>query len=359
MGGLVSRLGAGMPHSVVEAVFDAMTEPWGRLPVSQLEYSDVSPDGSPLEFAVDLSSREAVIQIAVEPMATQLGQSFADRSSAAHEAVERLEAAFGVPTDQWEAIADVLLPRDGGQGHALMLGAELRASAPPSFKVWLYPGVLGTDRAPEVVFEALSRLGLQSSCSALARHAARGFDTDMPILFSLDLTTEREPRTKVYFRHYDCGPDMLARHLSIYPGFHSDRVSALGHALEGTGSMAGEQPPVTCLAFRRSRGPDPIGVTAYVPLWTCPAHDGEIRSRVAASLMAEGVRTGRYEAALHEVTARHLDTGRGIHNYISWQPGSGRPRMKVYFSPELRGLNPPLRYDRSHPDTDQKVESHG
>jgi hypothetical protein len=83
----------------------------------------------------------------------------------------------------------------------------------------------------------------------------------------------------------------------------------------------------------------------YLPLWTGLPDDEVIRDRIGDLLVSQGVGAGRYERALAEVATRPLRRARGIHNYLSWQPGTP-PRMKVYWSPELRGANPGRRYAR-------------
>jgi hypothetical protein len=104
------------------------------------------------------------------------------------------------------------------------------------------------------------------------------------------------------------------------------------------------QPPVTCLSFRHGDA-EPGDVTLYLPLWTGLPDDEVVRGRVRGLLASQGVRPDRYDRALPEVAARPLRQARGMHNYLSWQPGKP-PRLKAYWSPELHGVNPAPRYLR-------------
>jgi hypothetical protein len=340
---LARSLGIGWPDASVAGVFDAMTDPWGETRPSALPMSDVSPDGSPIEFAIDLHPDAASVQIAVEPMVTGDDDTPANRALAARSAVARIARGYGADLGRWDAIAGLYLPEDAQSQHVAMLGAEIGRAQRPSFKVWLYPGICGIDGAPARVESGLKRLGLSAGWPTIVGHAD-GFEQDIPILFSIDLADDPFPRTKVYFRHYHTDPEHLARRLSKYRGYDSpDAGRFLSLAASDPGDFLA-QPPVTCLTFRGTAVGEPHDVTTYVPLWTSGQHDEQTRERIGRLLLRAGIPASRYETVLAQVGRRPLNLGRGIHNYLSWQPRHGSPRMKVYMSPELRSRNPPPRY---------------
>jgi len=335
--GLSARL------SDASRLFEDATAPWGAAPIRELPISDVSPDGSPVEFALAMNGDDTALQVAVEPLTPSRPDGYASRVFAAESAMARIGALYDIDIDRWLAVADTFMPTEGGRGSAMMLGAQLDRTASPLWKVWFYPGVTGDDDAPDRVREGLERLGLGAVWPQVRAHAARGFGSDQPVLFALDLSQGHAPRVKIYFRHHDHRPSGLARHLSRYPGFARPAVRAFGVTLTGGVDSFAAQAPVTCLAFSPDRA---TGVTVYFPLWTFPGDDQILAARMCTLLAGEGITPDRYRAALAVVAARSLDGGTGIHNYVSWTPAGPRSRVKVYWSPELRSTNPGSRYTR-------------
>jgi hypothetical protein len=207
------------------------------------------------------------------------------------------------------------------------------------------PGVTGPERAPELIRAGLRRLGNGETWKALVRHAPRGFDLDVPVLFALDITDGPPGRTEVYFRHYRTSPQGLLRQLA--PGFGDGRAAALCRVLTASVPRAAAQLPVTCLSFHGAQA-GPPDTTLYMPLWSGLPDDEVVRLRIRELLITQGTGADRYDRALTQVGTRPLRGARGIHNYLSWQPGDP-PRMKVYWSPELRGAAPRPRYLRERP----------
>ena len=342
--GLARSVGLTGAPERVDALFDALTGSWAAVPASALPLSDVSADGSPVEFALGLGPDPASVQLAVEPMVTGATDTFAGRSAAARATMGKLSRDYGLCPDRWNAVAGVFLPGKGGQGPAAMFGAEMGRDDSPLFKVWFYPGVAGLGSAPDLVRAGLGRLGGGGAWPAVVRHAPRGFERDVPVLFSLDITDGRPGRTKVYFRHYRMSTDELVRQLARYPGFDDGRAATFGRALTARPGGGAAQPPVTCLSFHDGDA-EPRDITLYMPLWTGLPDDEVVRARVRGLLASQGAGVGRYDRALPHVAARPLRQARGMHNYLSWQPADP-PRLKVYWSPELRCANPVPRYIR-------------
>jgi hypothetical protein len=304
----------------------------------------VSADGSPVEFALNLGPGPASVQLAVEPLVTGAADTFAGRSAAARATLGNLARGYQLSRARWDAVADVFLPADGGRGPAAMFGGELGRDGSELFKVWFYPGVAGQGMAPELVRSGLERLAAGAAWPAVVRHAPRGFERDVPILFSLDITDGRPGRTKIYFRHYRTSTGELLQQLAHCPGFNDGLAAAFGRALTGRRDGGAAQPPVTCLSFHDG-DTESRDVTFYLPLWTGLADDEVVRGRVRNLLADQGIGTDRYDRALAVVAGRPLRRARGLHNYLSWQPGKP-PRLKVYWSPELHSVNPAPRYLR-------------
>ncbi|MEU8244544.1 tryptophan dimethylallyltransferase family protein [Actinoplanes missouriensis] len=341
---VVRALGMGHRAGEFADIFRTMTASWGAATPAELAESDVSSDGSPVEYAVALGATDPAVQFAVEAVGPADDQR--SRAALARAVMADLTDRYGVSDTRWRTVADLFLPDDPA-GHAAMYGAELRRSGPVGFKVWFYPGVAGPEHAAETVEEALRRLGLEKAWASAAAHMRRDDNLDRLILFSLDLSADGAARVKLYYRHYEADGQFLSRLMAGYPGFGwSPVLDFCAVLLSGAGSLAA-QPPVTCLAFTGAGGDRVQTATLYLPMWTYAADDEQVCSRVQRLLDHDPVATGQYQQVLTGVARRPLRSGRGLHNYVAWRPGSHRAAVKVYLSPELRHVNPSTRYGRS------------
>ncbi|GAA4232257.1 hypothetical protein GCM10022254_31650 [Actinomadura meridiana] len=323
------------------AAFHAMTDHWGDARPNEFPLSDVSPDGSPVEFAVDLDGPTPALQFAMEPLLP--GVPACD-PAAARTLMTTLAGRFGAGAARWSAVADRLLPDKAHGPHVSMYGAEVRRGGPVRFKAWFYLDVEGPDGAPDLLRSALDAMGEGDSWPMVREHVHRP-EQDAPFLLSLDLSDRATARVKVYFRHYAADVDEVAAALKPYPGYEPGEVRAFcATMLDGHQHFA-DQPPVTCLSLldarTAKRTAKHVDATLYVPLWTYADHDGQVRQRVHRALAGRPRAMRRYEDVLAEISHRGLDAGTGIHNYISWRPGRPGPRVKLYFSPEMHAVNPP------------------
>jgi len=323
-------------------VFHSMTAGWGGAPSHDLPPSDVSADGSPIEVAVDLDDTDPAVQFAVEAVAP--GDTPSDRTAAARALMSRLVRAHAADDAAWSAVADLFLPTQPTGQHVAMFGAELGRSSAARFKVWFYLDVAGVRRALDLLADGLARLQLGTAWPAVVRHMVRGASLDVPFLLSLDLLDGSAARTKIYFRHYDTTAERLAAQLARYPGFAPGAVAAFCRLMTGDAPDLAEQPPVTSLSFASTATRTPGATTLYVPLWTYAPDDAAVQDRVHRLLATQRRSSERYDRALAGMAGRPLVGARGIHNYISWRPAEPWPRMKIYWSPELRATNPPPRY---------------
>ncbi|MEV4743486.1 tryptophan dimethylallyltransferase family protein [Streptomyces sp. NPDC049555] len=335
---LLRALGLADRAASCTAALRAMTGSWGTATVAGLGESDVSSDGSPLEFAVGFDDTHPSLQFAVEPLAP--GHAPADRAAAARHTMAALARHHGASADRHTAVADLFLPAEPATDHVAMYGAEVAHGRPVQFKVWFY---LAADRPLERCARALEHLGLGAAHTAVAAHVQRDERRDRPFLFSLDLVPGAAARVKVYFRHYEADTKYMATLMEPYPGFSAEPVADFCTILtDGRDSLA-EQAPATCLTFTGTGGPA-VAATLYLPMWTYAPHDEAVRQRFHQVLATTGRTAELYDRVLREAAARPLDSARGIHNYIAWRPGRLRPRLKVYLSPELRHTDPATRY---------------
>ncbi|WP_194918330.1 tryptophan dimethylallyltransferase family protein [Catenulispora rubra] len=356
---LCSALGLGAQADLAASTFAEMTRPWNRHSPAALPPSDVSADGSPVEYAVELNDGKPTLQIAVEPMTLESHAS--TRTYAARGMMARLARAGWASPTRWSAVADLFLLADTDtdapepQAHAAMYGAEIDSSGLRQCKVWFYAGIAGAEHAPTLVRQALERLHMPAAWTAIERHVDGDFVSCRPILVSLDLTDHATARTKVYFRHYDAGFEYLARLMAGH-GLDPADTTALCRVAGPDDAALARQPPVTCLSFHSS-GTRPPVATLYVPLWLA-ADDATVRQRVHNLLSGLDIPPARYDACLAAVARRPLADARGLHNYLGLQRGAdGRHRIKCYWSPELRQTDPPARYLDAQPVADPTCAS--
>ncbi|MFI9585699.1 tryptophan dimethylallyltransferase family protein [Streptomyces sp. NPDC052236] len=340
---LTRGLGLGDRAAAYAEAFRVMTSSWGAATPQELAESDVSSDGSPMEFAVGFDDTEAAVQFAVEPM--RPGDSPRDRVLAARHLMRDLVSRYRLSDRRWSEIADLFLPEDPAIEHVSMYGAEARRGAPVEFKVWFYPAVLGDSRTAELCERGLERLGLGDAWPAVVSHMRRDEHKDRPMLFSLDLSPGSAARVKLYFRHYDADADYMSELMAGYPGFLWKPVLDFCTAMTANAASYAQQPPVTCLSFTEDNPGKAGAATLYLPMWTYAPDDAVVRRRFHRVLAATGRRADQYDRALNDVAGRPLESGRGIHNYVAWRPGSQQPRLKVYLSPELRRMDPGTRYE--------------
>ncbi|MFC5144994.1 tryptophan dimethylallyltransferase family protein [Streptomyces aureoversilis] len=333
---MARTLGLGAGGADLVAAFHTMTQCWGTAAADELPLSDVSPDGSPIEFAAELDGAQPALQFAVEPMTPGVP---AKDPAAARKVMSTLVERYGVDAERWAAVAEVLLPDDAACTHVAMYGAEARRDGPIRFKVWFYLDVEGPLRNFDLLDAALERLGLSARRPVFgARPDERG--RGVPFLLSLDLADDAGARVKVYTRHFAGSADEMVAALAGYPGFRADEVRSLCR-LAGERPGFSPQPAVTCVSLADAGGVDRTRATLYVPLWTYAPDDALIRDRLRRFLAAQPGAAQRYERLLADVAHRPLDAGTGLHNYVSWRPGGSGLRRKIYLSPQMHDVNPP------------------
>lgn len=339
---LVHGLGLGDLAGEYAEAFRFMTTSWGSATPGELAESDVSSDGSPMEFAVGFDDTDVAVQFAIEAM--RPGDGPRDRVTSARRLQRDLVGRYGISDRWWSEVADLFLPPDPATEHVAMYGAEARRGAPTQFKVWFYPAVRGGARSAELCERGLERLGLGQAWPAVVAHMRRDEHLDRPMLFSLDLSAGSAARVKLYFRHYDADADYMSDLMAGYPGFEWKSVLDFCTVMTENAADYSEQPPVTCLTFTQDEPTKAGAATLYLPMWTYAPDDEAVRRRFHQVLLASGRSTDRYDRAVSDVAGRPPASGRGIHNYVAWRPGSQQPRLKVYLSPELRHRDPAARY---------------
>jgi DMATS type aromatic prenyltransferase len=323
-----------------------MTGPWGRWTIDAKPHwrSDACADGSPLEFSMAIDGGAPELRFLVESLSTT--RSLAGMQEAARALTRELEAAYGLATDRLRTVEDLFFPKDPKGLTAMMHAVILRPGRAPDFKIYLNPMAHGIDRAPEVLKEALARFGFARAWRSVEQFARRGFDYDRIVYLSLDLLATSHARVKVYVRQYEATAAEIDEVMTVAPRHVTGQVESFCTDVSGHAGVFDKQALGTCLTYRAEDDERPTDATFYVPLWTYASNDEVTRLRIREALARRGLPTATYEAGLRAVARRPLEIANGIHTYCSMKLVDGRPRITVYWSPELYSSRPPECYQR-------------
>jgi DMATS type aromatic prenyltransferase len=308
--------------------------------------SDVADDHSPVEFSVAFNDTEPpALRILAEVPGVPPGIQANTR--AAYEFLTANAARFGLATDRLDAVADVFDPALSNTGQppgtfALWCSLVFRHGRDPEFKVYFNPEVAGVARAPELVEEALGRLGLGDSYRAMLARSIRPGELgrrDRLAFFALDLHNGPQARVKLYVSHYEADAADAARAATAVDGVDPDEVAEFCLAAGGGGRFDG-RPLVG--SYTLAGGADrPVGYSVYVPIRDYVDDDHEARDRVTAVLARHGFGTALLHRCVAAVSRRPLAAGVGLLAHVSLRLGPPRPGVTVYLSAEAYEVTPP------------------
>lgn len=179
------------------------SQPLGTSPVWP---SDITDDGTPFEFSVAFDGCSPRIRILAETQGSPITpcSSWVDGLALN----KRLCELPNVNLDRFDRVRDLFAPvEDLGVRFALWHAADIHPVRGTSYKVYLNPQVRGPHSARDIVGEALDRLGADRAAKFLRQRLPSTEDGTRLAYFSLDLSTARESRIKVYVTH----PGITAR----------------------------------------------------------------------------------------------------------------------------------------------------
>jgi len=301
--------------------------------------SDVTDDGTPFELSVVLhpKGRAPELRLLVEP--TSPDGTFRGTVRGGLALAEKLEAQFG-GFGRARSLFDLFLPEAPEGPFALWFAASVDREGKAKLKLYLNPKVRGASKAPALVEEAFSRLGLGASWGYVAKAMARGPELDDLRFFSLDLEDTPEARVKAYVFHRDALPADLVRVAGLASARDDERLATFVRTIAGgDGRLSGERQCGTCLTFV---GPGaPFGATTHVPVRVWAGNDAIARARVELAAEELGLDADPYRRAIEVFPKRELAAGRGLHSYASLRTEASGARLNVYLSPELVAVEPP------------------
>lgn len=297
--------------------------------------SDICDDHGPFEFSVAMTRRSTALRVLVETGAAAADAG--ERQRRADATTESLAARYGVPVSGLAPIADLFRSDDAGEQFARWHAVGFESGRPVNVKVYLNPQAQGRSRAPEVVREALTRLGFANAWDELAPALARGDDDELKYV-GLDLTADPGARVKVYVRHHAISGAELEAALSHCRGYRRDEAREFCELMTERSGRYDALPIITCYAWTsQARG---CASTLHVPIRAYAANDLVAYERILGYLQQQNIDGAGYARALPAFAMRPLDAGSGIQSYASIKGTADGNAVTVYLVPESYCVQP-------------------
>lgn len=315
----------------------AASEPLSAGPVSP---SNVADDGSPVEFSIAFNERG---RPALRVLGEALGQHTdgSRRLSYAHRFISIQARRFGLSTSRFERVRELFSADDPRGDFGIWHSMIFRGTRRPEFKVYCNPEIRGVEQAPELVAEALRRLGLGGSDRSVLHGLRPGQlgRADRLTFFAVDLDDGPSARVKLYLTHHDADlPDVVRAAGAVDGVDPAELAEFCVTACGGPGPYAG-RPLITSYTFLE-QAHRPAGFSLYVPIRSYVSDDEEARDRVVMLLDRYGFDSADLDRAIGAVTQRPLDEGVGLIAHVSLRLGPPRPGVTVYLSAEAYQVSP-------------------
>jgi DMATS type aromatic prenyltransferase len=306
--------------------------------------SNIADDNTPVEFSVAFNRNERPsLRMLAEALAPN--PSPADNRSAALRFLDFADRHFGLSMSMLDRIRDVFLPENPDGEFSLWHSIVFRGRHRPEFKVYLNPEIRGAAQAPDLVAEAMTRLGLVGSYRAILDRGVRPGEVghrDRFTFFALDLHDGPHARVKLYVSHHDAQVRDVVRAAGLVDGVDPAELAGFCELTGGGNGPFTGRPLLSSYTF--VAGVDrPVGYSLYVPIRSYVRDDGEARHRVSALLDRCGFDGTDLDRSIAAVTGRRLDAGLGLIAHTSLRLGRPRPGVTVYLSSEAYRVTPPRR----------------
>jgi hypothetical protein len=336
LSGLCNETGLREQRPAILDLFRRLTSPWTDEPVGNTPRwpSLVGDDHTPYEFSLGLGESPE-LRLMAEPLGAV--PSFHANQEAAIGLLSSLARDFDVDLSRFEKVQDLFLPSKPLGTFGVWAAVGFGANRPPEFKVYFDPEAQGRELAPNLIQEAVGRLGFPKAWNVISKTLVRrGSDLDELKYLSLDLSASPKARLKVYARHEQCTVGDLESAASASPWYQQGDVTQFLKivAPDVDGVFPGRA-PLTCYAFVQGRGDGPSSATTHFPINGYAKHDGEIAERVLKCLDWLKLPSDPYQRAMNAFANRPLDRGIGLQAYVSFRRDQGKPRLTVYLPTEV------------------------
>jgi hypothetical protein len=307
-----------------------MTRSWAQCEadVTPRWSSDITDDGTPFEFSLAFTQGEPKLRFLVESQVDSITEYSTWDAGLALNA--RLERQGLVDLSRFARVQEIFRPRPGSKGQFLLWhAAVVPESGPCLVKAYFNPAVHGATRAPELIEEAMRRLGYGASWAFLASRLRDA--ENRALYFSLDLSASRDARLKVYIGRADscAGIDRLIEGAENY---RTGDATTWIEAMLGAQSRFDRRPMLACFAFKEP-GAAPR-VALHVPVRCYRENDAASLDAVKPFLSPSNA--ARLASAVEALAWKPVRESLGILTYTSFCRGSGcDPDVTVYLAPVL------------------------
>ncbi|NJP35567.1 tryptophan dimethylallyltransferase family protein [Micromonospora thermarum] len=317
--------------------------PTGSRPLSTPPawHSDVADDHTPVEFSIAFNRQEPPsLRILAEPFASPPG-TLANQY-AAYTFLATQADRFGLSTARLDSVRHLFVSRRPHGAFTLWCSLVFRSGRSPEFKVYFNPEVDGVERAPDLVAEALRRLGMGAAYRSMLGAVRPGElgRADRLTFFAVDLQDGPQARVKLYLSHHRATVADVVRSAAVVGGVDAADVAEFCQtATGGIGPFSGR--PIVGSYTLLEGSDEPVGYSVYVPIRSYVTDDQEARARVLTLLDRFGFRSADLDRAIAAVTRRPLRDGVGLIAHVSLRLGPPRPGVTVYLSSEAYRVDPP------------------
>jgi DMATS type aromatic prenyltransferase len=328
---LCEGLGCGHFRDRAVSILNDMSVGWRALPARTAPYwpSDITDDGTPVEFSVAMSDAGTELRLLVE--AQQFPVSLQSNWRAGLALNQRLAEKYAADLSRFDQICAIFAPAPNDRGRFALWHSAAMDSHQTMFKVYVNPQITGAVRAPSLVKAALNELGMQHAWSFLSEYV---LGLGEFVYFSLDLSARADARVKVYAVYPATDLEPLARSLGKSRLARPEQVVDWVTALTGARPALDERGIQVCYSFRAGHAQP--SMTLYVPVRSHCSDDAEALQRANRFLSP---RSGdMLSQAIRSFAGRPLETGRGLITYVALRAGAMGPRVTVYLSPEIYAI---------------------
>ena len=322
-------------------IFRSITTSWGNKAVGDTTWrSDVSDDAAPFEFSLALDADNVELRVLVEAQGSEA--TLQSNWQAGLELNQYLAATYHVNLDRFNQIADLYTPTNSAAKFSIWHAACFYPGKEPAFKLYLNPQSQSPSRSAAVVEESLVRLGFTHAWPTLAETAAqRGPDKDEFVYFSLDLAADPQARAKVYLRHHDATPAQLESALSAARNYVSGDAIEFCQAMAPGQTAFSAKSVTTCFSWVEGDNAMPSSGTLQLPISNYAKDDRIVCDRLDLYLIQHSLSFSTYHSAIQALATRSLESGIGMHSYVSFRRDGKQQRLAIYLNPEVNTFRSP------------------
>jgi DMATS type aromatic prenyltransferase len=322
-------------------IFRSITTSWGNRTVGDTTWqSDVSDDAAPFEFSIALDPDNVELRVLIEAQGSEA--NLQSNWQAGLELNQYLAANYQVNLDQFEQIADLYTPTNSTAKFSIWHAVCFYPDKAPAFKLYLNPQSQSRSRSAAIVEESLVRLGFTHAWPTLAETSAqRGPDKDEFVYFSLDLATTPQARVKVYLRHHDATPAELESALSAARNYVSGDAIEFCQAMAPGQTSFSAKSVTTCFSWVEGDNAIPSSGTLQLPISNYATNDRVVCDQLDLYLIQHSLPFSTYHSAIQTLATRSLESGIGMHSYVSFRRDGKQQRLAIYLNPEVNTFRSP------------------